>query len=150
MVRARKTPADGRVNSGGARQGKPGQSYSNRSDLRAQKVQVATGQEYGKATEQRRAQQAVPMAGTPPPPSPAGGAQIPYAGPMAGEQGPLLRPTERPDEPVTAGVPFGPGPAGPAAAPDPLLAQLQAAYGLFPTQDLADLIEDLQMRRGFG
>lgn len=153
MVRARKTPPDGRANNGGARQGQPGRAYPNRADMRAQKVSVPPSAEYGQGERLRRAQQQVPMAGTPAPPSPTGGAAPagPYAGPMAGSQGDWLRDTERPDEPITAGVPFGPGTMAPAAGTaDPVLAQLQAYYSVFPTQDLADLIEDVMMQRGFG
>jgi hypothetical protein len=69
---------------------------------------------------------------------------------MAGQQGDLLRPTERPDEPVTAGAPFGPGANAPQADfGDPVLAQLQAFHEAFPTQDMADLIEDLMMQKGW-
>lgn len=154
MVRARKNPPDGRSNNGGARQGTPGKPMPNRSDLRAQKVAVPPSAEYGQGERLRRAQQAVPMAGpaqAPQQQQPGGPPAAPQRplGPMAGEQGDLLRPTERPDEPVTAGVPFGPGPMGTRDTGDPVLAQLQAYYSVFPTQDLADLIEDLMLRRGW-
>lgn len=153
MVRARRNPPDGRADNGGARQGNPGKPHPNRSDLRAQKVAVPKSAEYGQSERLRRAQQAVPLAGPPQAPAPAppapGAAPAPPPGPMAGEQGDLLRPTERPGEPVTAGVPFGPGPMGTQPGPDPVLAQLQAYYSVFPTQDLADLIEDLMMQNGF-
>lgn len=154
MVRARKNPPDGRANNGGARQGNPGKPHPNRSDLRAQKIAVPPSAEYGQGERLRAAQQAVPLAGAPAAATPAAAAgaapaQAPPPGPMAGEQGDLLRPTERPGEPVTAGVPFGPGPMGTQPAPDPVLAQLQAYYSVFPTQDLADLIEDLMMQNGF-
>lgn len=97
---------------GGKRTGKQGASYGNRSDLqqgpRALPVQTATGQEYGKATEQREAQQAVPMASGP------------LGDPMASAQAfnpppvvPMGAPTARPDEPITAGIPTGPGPNTP-------------------------------------
>ena len=36
--------------------------------------------------------------------------------PVPGERGPLTRPTERPNEPITAGLSTGPGP-GPRPAP---------------------------------
>lgn len=149
MVRARKPP-DGRAGNGGARQGTPGQAYANRSDMRTQKIQTAPNQEYGKGRAQRQAQQAVPMAGAPPAVStPSAGGAAP--GPMAGAQGDLLRPTERPGEPVTAGAPFGPGAMQRSQDfGDPVLAQLQAFHSAFPTQDLADLIEDLMMQKGFG
>lgn len=87
--------ADGR---GGARVGKPGASYSNRTDLNAQPVRTQTGQTYGEAGAERAAQQAMPLAGQPTPPDPTGG---------------LYAPTQRADEPVTAGMAQGPG-AGPS------------------------------------
>lgn len=150
MVRARKTPPDGRANNGGTRQGQPGQSYGNRTDLR---VATAPGQEYGKAAAQARSQAAVPMSSGPPTPQVAPATAPPGAapqGPMAGDAGHLLRPTERPDEPLTHGAPFGPGANSTPPAGDPTLAQLQAYYKVFPTQDLADLIEELMMQQGFG
>jgi len=100
---------------GGARQGTPGIAYGNRTDLN-QPISTVPGQEYGKATEQRDAQRAVPMASSPvadidpsmAPPTPQG---RPMA--MPGSL-PYIAPTSRPDEPVTAGLPTGPGP-GPEA-----------------------------------
>lgn len=42
--------------------------------------------------------------------------------PVAGMLGPLDAPTQRPNEPLTAGLPSGPGPGpGALAAPDPLV-----------------------------
>lgn len=107
---------------GGKRQGTPGKAYGQRTDLQA--VKVAPGQQYGKATEQRKAQQAVPMAGAtspgpPPAPQPApvgptsmmpGLAQMPAQAP--GSLTPLDAPSTRPNEPLTAGMAMGPG-AGP-------------------------------------
>jgi hypothetical protein len=97
--------------------------YPNRSDLRnpAQKVakMAATGQTYGKATEQMRAQEAVPVASAPtdtaptPPPAPAPGA--------LGEFG---RPTERPDEPGTFGSMVGAGPGPEVLGIGPTVPQL--------------------------
>jgi hypothetical protein len=56
---------------------------------------------------------------------------------------PLLRPTDRPDEPITAGANFGPGPnamqAGirPRLVPeDNLLETLQALYAMYPNEEL--------------
>lgn len=37
--------------------------------------------------------------------------------PIPGGAGPLLRPTERPGEPITAGMPIGPGPGKEALSP---------------------------------
>lgn len=149
MVRARKSPTpDGRQNNGGVRQGQAGQAYSNRSDMRTQKVQAAPGQAYGQAGAQQAAQRAVPVAGgTPPPPAPG-----PGQGPMAapGPVPDLYRPTERPDEPVTHGLPYGPG-AGPEVLPiqntqmgDPVAIQIRAMLRANPTNtELANLVADL-------
>jgi hypothetical protein len=100
----------------------------NRSDLTKPTSQTVPGQGYGVAAEQRAAQQQIPM-GTPPAPSPSGAGPGPGAGapptPPApgpppspivppGSNGSISRPTERPNEPVTHGLPMGPG-AGPEA-----------------------------------
>lgn len=90
-------------------------SYPNRSDLRdAATRQVRfTGQTYGEGVAQERAQQMVPPGA---PPTAVQGQQMASAQgqqmvrrPQPGDR-PLMRPTERPSEPITAGAPFGPGP----------------------------------------
>lgn len=99
---------------GGMRAGTPGQAYTNRTDLNAQRtlpLQAAPGQTYGARQAQLQAQHAVPMApqpGTPPTPT---GAPQPQQGPPIppGAFGDLHRPTERPYEPVTTGINSGPG-----------------------------------------
>lgn len=121
----------GRSNRGGRRQGTPGKSYSNRVDLQShQPVRTAPGQAYGVATQQAQAQQAMPLPGgaanagpsTPPPPGPLGGMPPLGTGPLPGSLGPLHAPTGRPNEPVTHGLPTGPG-AGPEILqpPNPLV-----------------------------
>lgn len=68
---------------------------------------------------------------------------------------PFNRPTERPDEPLTAGLSSGPGPGpealgvGFASQPDPVAIELRALYQQFPNDDLRDLIEDLDEGRTF-
>jgi len=93
----------------------------NRADLTRPNAQQAPKQPYGEAAQQRAAQQALPMATPPAPasspgaaPSPAGGPSLPPAGPptplaIPGANGSISRPTERPNEPVTHGLPMGPG-----------------------------------------
>jgi hypothetical protein len=115
---------------GGKRAGKPGKSYTNRTDMH-QPVTTVPGQVYGQATAQQNAQKALPLPtqSTPPggqarPTSPSSPTGLPPGGPPPvgpGDLGPLHAPTGRPDEPLTAGLPTGPGP-GPAALapPDPL------------------------------
>lgn len=89
---------------GGSRSGRPGQNYANRSDLQnAPRLAptAQTGQPYGQAGAQLAAQESVPMG---PPPIP------------------LSAPTQRPSEPVQAGLSLGPGPGPdsiPAIAPAP-------------------------------
>jgi len=118
--------------------------YPNRSDLRGGKVakQAATGQTYGEAGQQMAAQSAVPM-GRPP-------TERNVVAP--GQMGGFTRPTERPDEPLTAGASFGPGPtprtqyAPPTS--DSVLMELRALYTAYPSEELADML-DSYVREGF-
>lgn len=114
---------------GGRRRGAPGTAYGNRTDMnKPVPVQAATGQPYGAAKAQLDAQRAVPVA---PPPSPPGG------------MGDFLRATERPGEPLTAGIPSGPGP-GPEAlnmTGNPDRDELGAIYMQFPSEGLRQLLE---------
>ena len=121
--------------------------YSNRSDLRhpAGTIarQAAKGQTYGEAGKQMEAQKAVPMAAAP----------TDQQAFQPGQLGSLLRPTERPAEPVTAGASFGPGPTPrmefmPARNADSVLNELRAMYEAFPSDDLADMI-DSYVREGY-
>lgn len=84
------------------------QQYPNRTDLSnpANKVakMAATGQTYGKATQQMQAQAAVPVAAAPTT------APAQPSAPTPGSLGDLTRPTERPMEPATFGSMVGPGP----------------------------------------
>jgi hypothetical protein len=121
--------------------------YPNRSDLRnaSGKVakQTATGQTYGEAKKQMDAQSAVPMAAAPTDSAP----QI-----QPGQLGAFNRPTERPDEPLTAGASFGAGPTPRTqfAVPtsDPVLTELRALYSAYPSTELADML-DSYVREGY-
>ena len=118
------------------------QAYGNRTDLNnpANKMRkmAATGQTYGSATEQMRSQAAVPMGGSP-------AEQVPAPGSMGG----LDRMTERPSEPITAGMNFGEGP-GPEvlAAPgqvgvgsrDDLIQRVRMAAAQNPNPNLIQLL----------
>src|SRR5688572_26038223 len=107
--------------------------------MRAAPVQTARGQTYGKATQQAAAQRAVPVAGAPAP-VPQAALVAPTTG-MPGAQGDFLRPTERPDEPVTAGAPVGPG-AGPEVLPptgDTTIDELRAIYQMFPSESIREI-----------
>lgn len=130
---------------GGKRQGTAGKAYGNRTDLNAPKPPATqfTGQPYGARLQQEQAQQAVPTGPTQVPP-PAPMAPGPPS-PAPGEAGALTRPTERPGEPVTHGLPTGPG-AGPEAlgpgfnAGDPITMRIRALYSQYPLQEIADLL----------
>lgn len=106
---------------GGERQGRPGQAYSNRTDLN-QPVRTGPSQEYGERAALERQQQAMPL-------------------PQRRSVPPINRPTERPNEPVTAGLPVGPGP-GPRmdTAVDPL-DKLKAIYRAHPVEGIRRIIE---------
>jgi hypothetical protein len=123
-------------------------------------IQAATGQPYGVRAEQVAAQRAIPMArpqtdfnATAPA---SGGSGAPAAagppamsGPLPGQLVPLDAPTLRPDEPVTAGLPFGPGAGrealGALAGPSETVAdELRAIYARFPTEEMRSLLETLE------
>jgi len=124
--------------------------YPNRSDLRNPATKIAKtaakGQPYGQAGAQLAAQAVVPMA-----PSPS--AMVPAPPIQPGGLGAFSRPTERPNEPVTAGSSFGPGPTPgkqfvvPVAA-DAVLNELRGLYQAFPSDDLADML-DSYVREGY-
>lgn len=113
-----------RTGRGGAREGTPGTAYGNRTDLNAaMPVQTATGQGYGEAGMQKAAQRAIPVApqqvSVAAPQAPAQAAPTTITGQMPqlpAYPGELKydHPTDHPDEPITAGLPFGEG-AGPEA-----------------------------------
>lgn len=114
-------------------------------------LDMAPGQTYGEAGKQIAAQQQVPMA---PQPQPAVAPPQPVERPRPGQFGPLDRPTDRPDEPVTAGAPFGPGRMTQVGGysgvrnSDPILDELRALYSAFPSEDLADML-DSYIREGY-
>lgn len=103
---------------GGPRTGTPGTAYRNRSDLNGtQPVRTAPGQPYGSRVQQERAMEAVPLPrqGAA---DPAGGGP-PTPAPQPGGLTPLTAPTQRPHEPITAGVDVGPGPGSQVLASSP-------------------------------
>jgi hypothetical protein len=124
------------------------EQYPNRSDLRGGKVpkMVATGQTYGEAGKQMAAQSAVPMA-----PSPT--AVVQPAGPNPGQVVDLTGVSQRPNEPISAGMPFGAGPGPevfgfnnqPALGSNADLAErVRAIASLYPNPALLQLLMDLQ------
>ena len=91
----------------------PGQ-LSQRTDGGPQQVQAAmSGGDYGDNQAMEAIQAMAPMSASPSAASPsARSRQARQAGAAAGGMAgtPLMSPTGRPDEPITAGAPFGPGP----------------------------------------
>ncbi len=116
---------------------------ANRFDLQNPAAKVAKaaakGQTYGKATEQMASQSAVPMGASPSDVSASRAARAPK--PLS-----LTAPTERPDEPITAGAPFGPGPnmyqAGIPMVNESQIAmqEIRQIAMMFPNEDLEDLL----------
>ena len=90
--------------------GRP-KGYVNRTDLQAGgplPVSAPTGMPYGDNKALRDAQKAVPMAGTSSPTPPKTAAPDALPGPSTPiPTVPLTAPTQRPTEPVTAGLPNG-------------------------------------------
>lgn len=79
------------------------------------------------------------------PPAPTAPGPGGAAGP-APPPGAFTRGTDRPDEPVTAGLPVGSG-AGPEALgvdfrDPPEVAEVRAIYLSFPTTELGEILED--------
>lgn len=128
---------------GGRRRGRPGTAYGNRRDLNEMPVAAPTGLGYGERKAIEDAQRAVPVASPGVPPQAAPTSPPPATWPIPGTLTPLDAPSERPGEPVTAGLPIGPG-AGPEAlgeVDDPTIDELRAAYMLRPSEYLRELIE---------
>lgn len=145
-------PRKGYSNQGGRRTGTQGKAYGNRTDLNEnrQPIRVATGQPYGARAEQVAAQQAVPLPAAPP-------VRVSPPGPALGSFGAFDRPTERPDEPWTAGLKVGPG-AGPEVVSTPftlsadedVVARLRGLYQAFPNDDIERLLTYAEQRAGEG
>ena len=117
---------------------------------------VASGQAYGQRQAQTRTLASIP-APSRPAPSQGGGGGPGSGGPVDPAAAlntaatnfqppaltPLDAPTQRPNEPVTTGLPVGAG-AGPEALGDtgevPVLDKLRAIYRAYPNPDLLELI----------
>lgn len=100
-----------RKGKGGKVDGAAQTAYSNRTDLNnrgPQPITAAPGEPYGQRKMLEDAQRAVPMGGTPQPatPAPQTSAPAPAPEPNMPEPGmlPFDGPTERPNEPITAGL----------------------------------------------
>lgn len=119
---------------GGKRKGRPGAGYGNRTDLVAQPVKTGPSEQYGQRAAQERAQQAIPLPQQAPPPMPTD----------------LFAPTQRPDEPVTAGLPEMPGTLAPPSMglpspveDSPFRQILVEMYQEYRYPEILDLIESL-------
>lgn len=120
-----------------------------------QPTRVPTDLPYGQAGQIRQAQQVVPLPNNATTAQPSGGGpQLPPAmGPNgqplpAGNPLPAnmdaFGPTDRPDEPMTAGMPFGPGPNGPLL-PKNNVARLEEIYMRYPSPGLRWLLDRYYM-----
>lgn len=136
---------------GGQRRGAIGKGYPNRTDMH-QPIQAAPGGQYGSVTALKNAQHIVPLpnaaAAVSPPPGPqsvpGGGAPQVAPGDINFEA-----PTARPNEPVTAGLPVGPGP-GPEALnlPDQagtVAGQLRTLYANVPAAQNNDFLRLVEL-----
>lgn len=117
---------------GGPRTAKPGATYGNRSDLTA-----SADATYGDNVNQQAIRSSTPNRA----PVRGGGGGPPPPGSLI----PLSAPSTRPNEPVTAGLPVGPGDGPEALAPmppmgDDSLYELRALAARFPSKDLDRII----------
>jgi hypothetical protein len=87
--------------------------YSQRTDSGGQPIRALPDPQYGEAMAYEEQQKGAPLAEAPSTPSPrirpSEAASAPSAGPSAPPL-PLFAPSQRPDEPITAGAPVGAGP----------------------------------------
>lgn len=130
---------------GGRRTGVPGKNYAQRTDLH-QAPKAPSGGEYGSVKASIDAQKVIPLptANHPPvqqaAPAPQG---------VAPGEIPFDAPTTRPSEPVTAGLPMGPGP-GPEVLNLPndssnTAMQLRAMYSSIPEAQNNDMLRLVEL-----
>lgn len=105
---------------------------------REAKIQNASGGQYGQRAELTQLAQGAPMAQAMPMPTAMGTPPVPTVG--------IFEPTQRPDEPITAGVDVGPGPGSealmtPVDAPDQLATFARAMYMANPSPQLRRIVE---------
>lgn len=109
-------------------------------------ITTATNQQYGMALAQRKAQQAVPMGQSPTTVTAPTPQRV-----TPGSLTPLTAPTARPQEPITAGANFGPGPNSLAigmipqiGSNDDLIMRVKAIASQFPSAALLGLVAELE------
>jgi hypothetical protein len=90
-------------------------ALSQRTD--GQGARYMAGGEYGEGQEMMDLQTSAPMAKTETVTARPRAARGQAAAPEMARPTPLFAPSERPDEPITAGAPFGPGPGPAPSAP---------------------------------
>ncbi len=111
-----------------------------------QAARYLQGDEYGESKELNELQGGAPRSAAPDGPPASTRAAMPEPDVI-----PMDAPSARPDEPITAGAPFGPGP-GPRRNPknmsadeaDFVAATFRAAYEAFPSPGLRRMIERLE------
>jgi len=102
---------------------------------------LPTGGDYGDRKALAEQQSAAPMT-----PQPAGGGVAPAGRPRPGSQfgGSAFAPTQRPGEPMTAGVDWGDGPGAPQPVlPEDAYMAARALYAVSPSPELERLIARL-------
>lgn len=105
--------------------------------------EIRTGK-YGESKALAEQQQGAPLAGSP---TPTPRVEAPAQRPAATQ---LFAPTERPTEPVSAGMPFG---AGPNSLPSPSFGQqnaideIKAIYAQYPSPELARIVQIIDRTR---
>jgi hypothetical protein len=116
----KRTPASPKPVSG------PGR-LSQRTDGGPQQVQAQmSGMPYGENAEFNTMQSEAPMSATPAM-RPSRGGRAASGGARSGSpMSPLFAPTQRPDEPLTAGAPFGPGDGPPMSFPQSQRSQVSS------------------------
>jgi len=105
---------------------------------REAKMQNAVGGSYGERAELTQLAQGAPMAQGMPMPTAMGTPPVPTVG--------IFEPTQRPNEPITAGVDVGDGPGSealmtPVDAPDQLATFARAMYMANPSPQLRRIVE---------
>jgi len=139
-------------NRGGPRTGSVGGQYPNRKDMRVPGAPIGPSNlpasaQYGQGVQQAQGLRVTPAGPPSSPPSPQGGGQgQPMLAP--GDVPGLGDPTANPNEPVTAGLPIGPG-AGPEALgimtqDSPELGIARRLFLEYPNPDLRNYIAYLE------
>jgi hypothetical protein len=130
-------------NRGGKRQGSIGKLRPNRGDLRSPTSMVPIGQPYGQAGQQQARLKAAPIGG--PKGMPEGRVETDD---LRGKIPGMSTPSQRPNEPLTAGLPIGAGP-GPdalsmASPKSEELSVYRALFLIHPSEDLRRMIEFME------